>query len=409
MAAEISLKLAQDEHREGETDLKGDTRGLKLGVKEMELNHEAYLLTLKQHQDRNITLLKAEFERKASEVHKIFEKAMNTTRERLDAVRKLEVAKIEEKKNSHIERLMKTHEKAFTDIKNYYSDITHNNLDLIRSLKEEVAETRKREQQDEKLMYEIAQENKKMSEPLRKARQDVERLRQNLERYKKEQEQLRRTKARLLIIEERLLDMHWEDEVLRQRHEIATRERDELKDRFQDSVKGTHMKSGFRSLLLEKKLGSLVEEAEKRDACVNEVLSRANLDVTMATQVKGKVENILEQKTRVILDLEQEVRRIATAHARLVRAAEAKLRDFGIPTEELGFQPQIVACGVGGGGDSAGTGVGGDRRRDNEGRGSSARRTGVDMIKRGIGESTHSRVLDMSVNRGTSNAVDFFS
>lgn len=30
---------------------------------------------------------------------------------------------------------------------------------------------RKREQQDEKLMYEIAQENKRMSEPLRKARQ----------------------------------------------------------------------------------------------------------------------------------------------------------------------------------------------------------------------------------------------
>lgn len=30
---------------------------------------------------------------------------------------------------------------------------------------------RKREQQDEKLMYEIAQENKRMSEPLRKAKQ----------------------------------------------------------------------------------------------------------------------------------------------------------------------------------------------------------------------------------------------
>lgn len=35
----------------------------------------------------------------------------------------------------------------------------------------QVAETRKREQQGEKLMYEIAQENKRMSEPLRKARQ----------------------------------------------------------------------------------------------------------------------------------------------------------------------------------------------------------------------------------------------
>ena len=39
---------------------------------------------------------------------------------------------------------MKKHEKAFGDIKNYYNDITHNNLDLIRSLKEEVpCQTRK--------------------------------------------------------------------------------------------------------------------------------------------------------------------------------------------------------------------------------------------------------------------------
>jgi len=35
-------------------------------------------MTLKQQQDRNITMLKGEFERKAGEVHKIFEKAMKT-------------------------------------------------------------------------------------------------------------------------------------------------------------------------------------------------------------------------------------------------------------------------------------------------------------------------------------------
>lgn len=60
-------------------------------------------------------------------------------------------------------------------------------------------------------------------------------------------------------------------------------------------------------------------------------------------------------------DLEQEVARVKTAHARLVRAAEAKLCDFGIPTEELGFFPQVVAGGaggVGGGGQgAAGTGL----------------------------------------------------
>lgn len=51
---------------------------------------------------------------------------------------------------------------------------------------------------------------------------------------------------------------------------------------------------------------------------------------------------------QVIADLEQEVSRVATAHARLVRAAERKLRDFGIPTEELGFLP-VVSSAPGGG------------------------------------------------------------
>lgn len=37
-------------------------------------------MTLKQQQDRNITTLKTEFERKAGEVHRIFEKAMKTVR-----------------------------------------------------------------------------------------------------------------------------------------------------------------------------------------------------------------------------------------------------------------------------------------------------------------------------------------
>ena len=43
--------------------------------------------------------------------------------------------------------LMKKHERAFAEIKNYYNDITHNNLDLIKTLKEDVAEMKKREAQ----------------------------------------------------------------------------------------------------------------------------------------------------------------------------------------------------------------------------------------------------------------------
>lgn len=47
----------------------------------------------------------------------------------------MEVSEVEERKNSHINELNNNHEKAFTDMKNYYNDITLNNLALIGSLK----------------------------------------------------------------------------------------------------------------------------------------------------------------------------------------------------------------------------------------------------------------------------------
>jgi septal ring factor EnvC (AmiA/AmiB activator) len=66
--------------------------------------------------------------------------------------RRLTAAHAAATQNAHINELMKKHERSFAEIKNYYNDITHNNLDLIKALKEDVAEMKKREAQNEKLM-----------------------------------------------------------------------------------------------------------------------------------------------------------------------------------------------------------------------------------------------------------------
>jgi Mg2+ and Co2+ transporter CorA len=47
----------------------------------------------------------------------------------------MELSEVEERKNKQIAELMKNHEKAFSEIKSYYNDITLNNLALISSLK----------------------------------------------------------------------------------------------------------------------------------------------------------------------------------------------------------------------------------------------------------------------------------
>lgn len=65
--------------------------------------------------------------------------------------------------------LTKRHEVAFAEIKAYYNDVTANNLDLVKALKEDAAELRKREAAADKLLAEVAAENRALSEPLAQA------------------------------------------------------------------------------------------------------------------------------------------------------------------------------------------------------------------------------------------------
>ena len=72
--SERALKIAQDDNREGEGDLKDDRRTINIELKEIELSHEEYIRGVKREQDQKITFLRHEFERKANEVQKLFEK-----------------------------------------------------------------------------------------------------------------------------------------------------------------------------------------------------------------------------------------------------------------------------------------------------------------------------------------------
>ena len=107
-------------------------------MKEIEFTHEEYIRGLKREQDQKVTALRHQFERMGSEVQKLYDARMKKSREVLDRKRKEEIKSIEDRKHVMIDHLMQEHQRAFTDIKNYYNDITHNNLDLIKSLKEEV-------------------------------------------------------------------------------------------------------------------------------------------------------------------------------------------------------------------------------------------------------------------------------
>jgi len=207
-------------------------------------------------------------------------------------------------------------------------------------LKEEVAEMKKKESADEKLMFEIAQENKRMSEPLKQALQDVERLRSELKEYTQIKERLSVTKGELIVVEDELKALQWENEILGQRYEILSKEKQDLYDKLQVTVFEVQQKTGFKNLLLEKKATLLDKEIEKTDGYLNEILHQFNLEPASMGILQKKVDDILENKNKAIHDLSRSIAAGIKQHNQMRLRFEEKLAEYGIPTAELGYTPK---------------------------------------------------------------------
>lgn len=95
-----------------------------------------------------------------------YEKKLKSLIADLELRLKVEIHEIEERKNQHISDLMLDHETAFESMKSYYNDITHDNLNLIKSQKEELNNIKEHMDKNKKLIAQVSSENRKLQAPL---------------------------------------------------------------------------------------------------------------------------------------------------------------------------------------------------------------------------------------------------
>ena len=89
---------------------------------------------------------------------------------------------------------------------------------------------------------------------------------------------------------------------------------------------------------MEKKLGALHRVQEEREAQLNEVLARANLEPSVLGQAKGHVDDVLHRKNVEARQLQAEVARLQALHEQLRAAVSLKMQEYGLTVVELGFQ-----------------------------------------------------------------------
>ena len=138
------------------------------------------------------------------------------------------------------------------------------------------------------VMYDIAQENKRLSEPLSAAVAEVADLRAQLKDQEKDRLSLRNAKARLIVMENQLQQMAVDQAELKQKYDQAESKRDGLYDTFTNTVKEVQAKSDFKNLVLEQKLQGLGQNIEKAEAQLNEVVMAAQVDPGEVGAITGR-------------------------------------------------------------------------------------------------------------------------
>lgn len=79
LEAEMAVKMAQDDDREVEIDIKEDRRNLNNAIKDLTLSHNEFIRALRREQDQKVTELRHQFERRANEILKTFEVSLRLT------------------------------------------------------------------------------------------------------------------------------------------------------------------------------------------------------------------------------------------------------------------------------------------------------------------------------------------
>jgi len=347
---ESALNEEGEAHFSREIELKKAKKSLKLECKERELANQDEILQTKQLHDKNLSKLREQFQKNLDGLQDRCEARVTQLREDLELRRKVDIHEIEERKNLHINDLMKNHEKAFGQIKNYYNDITHDNLKLIKSLKDEVNEKKKKAQANQKLMMDISQENKRLKDPLAVAVKEVEHLKHELKDSEKDRLSLRNAKARLVLLDQQLKGLKMEHAQMQEQHEKVEMERNQVYDSFEHTVRSVQRRSDFRNLVLERKMDSLQDQFDKKQEQFNEVLTTANLDPGELGRLTQKLDNMLDSRNSLIRQLQYDVTRVSKAYNDTLKTYRSKLLEIGVPAQEfdsMGFSSLLTTTSQG--------------------------------------------------------------
>lgn len=338
---EQNQKQLEDKHRVQEREQIIDNRYLKSKLREQELGDQNFQFALQFESGKTSILARQEFEREARELKAMYDLKMQKVRSEMEEIRHSRIRAQESKKDVKIKEIIQNFSHKYKDIKNYYNDITASNLGYIKQLKSEINELQRKEETDKKHLNAIDKEYQKLFGPLEFIKADLKRLEADKVKWKEVLELKTKERNEITRIESSLIELEFQYEVKLQNFTYLEKAKNELFEKYEDTMYDVHQKAGLKNLILEKKLGLAKERLEVKDCELNQVLSVANIDENDRKTLLENLEETHAMKNELINQLHEELKQIRSAHVHMVKAYDGKLSEFVIPVEELGFNPLV--------------------------------------------------------------------
>jgi len=336
---DMSLEKEREVHSDHVVNMNREKTEIKQDLREQQLKNEDDVRMMQQGTSKSLRTVRKTFEQNHKALEAQYEEQVEQLKIDLELRRKVEIHEIEERKNQHINELLFNHQEAFDEIKAYYNDITHDNLQLIKNLKDEIQEMKEKEKKNQKRMQLLTQQNKDLAEPLTKKLEFQRELEEKLKSYTKDKMALKNLKAHNKQLEEHTADAKQEYRGTEERYRRLEKEREDLYKRFQKAVREIQRKAELgKNAVLEKKLEVITAQFDEKQAQLTEVLTAAKLDPAVVGSVTNKLEQVLGAKNRQIKDLQYQVHQCTKAYNDTIRVYESKLPTLGIDPEEIGFE-----------------------------------------------------------------------
>lgn len=267
-----------------------------------------------------------------------FKKMLDDLQAKLELKLKVEIHEIEERKNLHINELMKNHDQAYKDLKQFYNQITANNLDLIKAQKEQMKEISNRRAITANEIKSLKKQNEENEEPLRQARQKRRELLKELKQFPKDKLSQANLKIKIVSLKEKLKKMKNEKDDIDTKYAKLSKEKEELVFKFDDVVIEMKKNTQIQDYILGKHVQQLESELLAKEHKLQEIVIGSGLDGHYVNEVTSMVRDTMEVKNSEIRNLQYLIQHATKAYNDAIRVYEEKLVEFGIPPQELGFQ-----------------------------------------------------------------------